>query len=74
MRVPNSYLAPIDGFTDRLRELLGDQPKKEFAKRLGLERKVVYSWMSGKYYPSLTTLRDICEVYGVSADWLLFGR
>lgn len=45
------------------------------ASELGVTTQCVYKWetMADSDLPSIDHLMDICELYDVSADWLLFG-
>ena len=45
-----------------------------FALALGINRAVVYRWISGETLPSVKTLIRIRKMYGVSIDWILTGE
>ena len=45
--------------------------QRDVAKRLELSPSAINLWESGKTEPSLKNLAELCEWYGVSADWLL---
>lgn len=64
------------GFSERLEEafLASGMSKKEFAEKIGKERKAVYLYLDGTTPPDTFTLAKICVVLKVSADWLLFGK
>lgn len=47
---------------------------KEFAKRVGIGRTTLYTYLNGESSPHATTLARMCSILGVSADYLLFGR
>ena len=45
------------------------------AALLGLRtQNAVCNWECGKSYPCVRTIIKICQLFGVSADWLLFGK
>lgn len=45
----------------------------EFSRRIQADRSAVGRWESGAGCPDAVNLRNIAEVTGVSADWLLRG-
>lgn len=59
----------------RLKEIIYTSPLsvKEIAKQLGVARSTLYRWMEENTPPSSTELARICELFDVSADYLLFG-
>lgn len=58
-------------FTERFRELQGEQSNTEFAEFLGISRQTVGFYCNGDRVPDAVTLIKIAEKCGVSADWLL---
>lgn len=60
-------------FGDRLRELREDRDLKQrdVAKDLFISNKVLSSYERNIAFPSIDTLKKICEYYNVSADYLL---
>lgn len=46
--------------------------QQKFADALGVDRVMVGYWETGRSYPSYKYIKQMCEVFGVSADWL-FG-
>ena len=67
---------PPEGFTERLRDLwiMSGLTQGQIAQRIGYERKVVHAWIYGDHTPNVTALAKICYIFGVSADYLLFGK
>lgn len=63
------------GFADRLNQAMYDRDMSasQLAKLVGMERKTVYTWQWGYTMPNSLILARICNVLGVSADYLLFG-
>lgn len=63
------------GFADRLNQAMYDRDMNasQLAKLVGMERKTVYTWQWGYTMPNSLILARICNVLGVSADYLLFG-
>ena len=66
-----------DIFLDRLKILMQKeniQTQYEFAKRLGLQNKIVNNWFRGKALcPRDHYLRIIAEYFNVSMAWLRYG-
>ena len=56
-----------------LRESLGLTPT-EFASKANLPRPGVSNWESGRQRPGFKDAKSICDVYGVTLDWLFLGR
>ena len=54
----------------RLRKSRG-LTQENLAERLGVSRQAVARWEAGETTPELKTLIGICEVFGVSADYLI---
>ena len=50
-----------------------DQTQEDLAKSLGIAKSTVSNWEQNKSRPSFEVLCQICDLYGVSADYLL-GR
>lgn len=59
----------------QIKVLMGenDLSQIEFAFLIGVGGPVVSYWLKGRHYPSLQVVAEICRVFNVSADWLLFG-
>lgn len=64
-----------DAFKDRLRWLMAvhGHTAKEVAERLCRSPGAVVKYARGETEPSIQTIRDLCDLYNVSADFLL-GR
>lgn len=45
----------------------------DWAKILRCERKAIWSWRNGVSSPQVTHLAVICDVTGISADWIIYG-
>ena len=58
-------------FTERFRELKGQQNDTDFAGFLGISRQTVGFYSNGDRLPDAITLVKISQKCGVSADWLL---
>jgi len=60
-------------FAERLRDAMAEKKISQnvLAKKIGKRRETVRDYCSGKSKPSLEALKEICEVLGVSADFLL---
>ena len=61
----------LDG--DRLRDIRKDHEdtQESLGKKLGFATPTVSKWEQGKTDPDLETLKQICRMYEVSADYLL---
>lgn len=61
--------------SDRLCELISELgiSQMQFGRRLGLSRASVSKWIKGNNDPSESTIRQICQEYGVSYIWLKRG-
>lgn len=47
--------------------------QEDVAAELTVSAKAVSSWESGERMPSAERFGDLCAIYGVSADFILFG-
>lgn len=63
----------MDIFTIRLRELRTERKltQKQLASLLNTTDDSVFSWEKGRSQPPLETVRKICKIFEVSADFLL---
>lgn len=61
----------LDG--ERLREIRKDHgdTQESLGKKLGYATPTVSKWEQGETEPGLETLKQICRMYEVSADYLL---
>jgi len=62
-----------DIFTERFNEALKETTlsQKELADRIGISKQCISDFKSGKSFPSIHTLKLICEILEISADYLL---
>lgn len=44
----------------------------EVAKKLGIANNTLIRWEKGEDYPKITQMRQLCDLYGVKADYLKF--
>ena len=60
-------------FHERLKALREDTDYTQayVAKILGTTQQQIYKYESGKQEPTLSRLKKLCLIYGVSADYLL---
>lgn len=47
---------------------------KELGERLGLKKSPLTDWKNKKAKPTLEQIIKICEIFEISADFLLFGK
>lgn len=48
--------------------------QEEFATKIGVSRQAVSKWETDRSYPDLDKLVDICEVFNISINELLYGK
>lgn len=66
--IPISYGVHIDELCRKK-----DMSFSELARRLKVNRKTIYRWLEGKGLRVDYAIR-ICDIFGVSLDYLAFGR
>jgi len=61
--------------SDRLRELMtsNDLTVSDMAVRAGVSKSALEKYLAGPSSPRVASVVAICNSFGVSADWLLFG-
>lgn len=47
---------------------------KELGKLLGLKKSPLTDWKNGKSKPTLEQIIKTCDIFALSADYLLFGK
>jgi len=58
---------------DRIRQIRGRRSRAEFAEELGIHPQTLYMYEKGKRVVDVELVRDLCEKYQVSVEWLIFG-
>lgn len=56
---------------------LADKKKisgKELGYMLGLKKSPLTDWKNGKSKPTLEQIKKICEIFAISADFLIFDK
>lgn len=48
--------------------------QEELGEKLGVSRQAVSKWESGQTTPDLQYLKEMCALFHITADWLLFGE
>lgn len=63
----------MDLFVKRLNDLIEDGgiSRKQLAEQIGVSPRQITRWTSGEAEPGAMKIKAICEVYGVSADYIL---
>ena len=61
-----------NGFSARLREIIGDMPVSAFARRVGLGEGLIRKYLSGSE-PSLSKANQIARNANCSLEWLATG-
>lgn len=67
---------PPEGFPKRLYDawIVSGMTQTEAAGWIGYERKTFCHWIHGDSAPNALALARLCILFGVSADYLLFGK
>ena len=47
---------------------------KEIGEKLGLKKSPLTDWKNNKSKPTIDQIKAICEIFAVSADYILFGK
>lgn len=61
-------------FLRRLREACGTRSMEELESLTGINRETIRRQLRGMNRPTVDQAARVCETFGASADWLLFGR
>lgn len=64
----------IEGFKRRLLDVLDEEQQNWWSNQLGISQSVISSGWKRKSYPRSDNLIKICEIKGISANWLLLGK
>ena len=61
---------------DRIKELCNENDVSgvDLGRKLGLVKSPLTDWKNGKSKPTLDQIINICEIFAVSADFILFGE
>ncbi|MPN03605.1 hypothetical protein SDC9_150836 [bioreactor metagenome] len=63
-----------DAVGARIKEVIGDESKRSFARRCGFSDGLLSAYIKGDKAPGLNHFRTIAEKGGVTLDWLATGR
>ncbi len=68
-----SYNFNMKGFGEKIKEfrLANGWTQKELAKKIEQAQSTIFYWEQNKQEPTITALKKLCEVFDVSADYLL---
>lgn len=58
----------------RSRRVLLDLSQSELARRLEIDKMLLYKWETGRCKPSLSSAERLAEALEVTVDWLVAGR
>lgn len=63
----------MESFGKKLRELRIQEglTQKELAEKIGSAQSAIHYWESDKQEPSISSLKKICDLFEISADYLL---
>lgn len=69
----NACRAMNDTFPARLRYLREKRgmSRQVLGERCGLSKNMIGRYEKGEQIPNIDTLKNLCEVFGVSADYML---
>lgn len=61
---------------DRIYELckINKLTGKELGEQLSLKKSPMTDWKNGKSQPTVDQIIKICEIFGISSEYLLFGK
>jgi transcriptional regulator with XRE-family HTH domain len=59
---------------ERIKELRGDLSQQQFGEAVGIPQQKLSRLETGKAPIDLESTQKLCNLLGVNADWLLFGR
>ena len=65
-----------EGLTERLNKLCNESEltQNQIADQIGVKRLALHRWREGARTPSALMVARLCKLFGVSADYLLFGK
>ena len=69
--IPKKESEPI---SVRLKEVVGDEPHRSFARRMNISESVMRAYIEGTSKPGMDNLVSIADAGGVTIDWLATGR
>ncbi len=61
---------------ERLQQLRKEKgiSQEKLAEQLHVTRQAISKWETGQSYPDLDNLGALCKLYGVTADYILYGE
>jgi transcriptional regulator with XRE-family HTH domain len=68
------HLAVDDGFTERLRAIIGTHSQRAFAREIGLSSGTISKYLAGLIEPSRPILIAMAKGAGVEVGWLATGE
>jgi transcriptional regulator with XRE-family HTH domain len=72
-KTPGRKSDAVASFKKRLLDVLGEEQQNWWSSQLGISQSVISSGWKKKSYPRSDNLIKICEIKGISANWLLLG-
>ncbi len=63
----------MNGFGEKIKELRKEKglTQKMLAEKIGQAQSTIFYWEQNKQEPTISSLKKLCEVFEVSADYLL---
>ncbi len=67
------YTKRMVGFGEKIKELrlLNNWSQKELAEKINQAQSTIFYWEQNKQEPNITSLKKLCEIFEVEADYLL---
>lgn len=59
---------------ERIRKLRGAETQESFGKKLGVSSQYISQLEKGNSQPSLELAMKLCDIYGVTLDWIFVGK
>ena len=67
-------MTDVAGIGDRIRKLRAKESRDSFAERYNLSKQTVLRYESGTSIPDIGFVVQLCEEYGITPNWLIFGE
>ncbi len=59
---------------DRIRQLRGAENQETFGSRFSVSKHTVMRYETGRTQPDLEFIKQLCQQFEITADWLIFGN
>ncbi len=67
------YTKRMVGFGEKIKELrlINNWSQKELAEKINQAQSTIFYWEQNKQEPNISSLKKLCEIFDVEADYLL---